>query len=366
MEFYNTDVSLSAKKYANDVLDSGYLNQGKYVKELEESILPKYTYTYYPTLTNSCTAALHIALEIANVRGKKVILPAKTFIATGMAVKMAGGIPIFADVAFDSKNITLETVEHLIDSDTAAVIGVSWGGLSCLKELARIKKKYNVYTIEDAAHAFGTYDLGASYVDFRCYSFQAIKPLSCGDGGIIASRYMKDNLKARAYRWFGINKDKMTFSETGERRMQVECYGYKYNMNDLNAAILRGNIEDFDKNWDSRCKISAMYNSSLGITDSYMPLEHSRWLYGMNVKNSNEWIKKANKLGIPARKMDKNISGHFGFTGGTLLTTDYIDETEIYIPCHHALTYGNVSDIITFLEEIKKSGDLLIYDKLLS
>ncbi len=359
MEFYNCDISEDAKKFVNEVLNSGYLNQGRLVRALEEDMMPEYVDVHYPLLTNSCTAALHIALELSNVRGKEVILPGKTFIATGMAVLMAGGKPVFCDVEIDTRNLSLETVKPLVNENTAAVIGVSYGGLSCSLELRKIKETYkDISIIEDAAHAFGNIDEHTSYIDHRCYSFQAIKVLSCGDGGMIASRMYNQHLKAKAMRWFGINKDKMTFDPNGKRRMQVESYGYKYNMNDLNAAILGGNLKEFHKRKSARYNVAQILSSNLGKFPAYK--NSSFWLFGILAKNSDDWIKRANAEGIPARKMDSDISGHgvFGFDG-ILKNTRFIDENEIYFPCHHMLTFGDVGNISNFLKKIKDSGDLI-------
>lgn len=361
MEFYNCDISEEGKKNVMEVLNSGYLNQGKYVAELESTILPKYMGNHHPILTNSCTSALHIALELSYVRGREVILPGKTFIATGMAVLMAGGIPVFCDVEKNTFQISLKTVEHLIGINTAAVIGVSWGGRTCAHELSDIKKKYpQISTIEDAAHAFGTLSDASAYTDYRCYSFQAIKVLSCGDGGAIACRNYQNAVRAKAMRWFGINKDKMTFDTNGKRRMQVEGKGFKYNMNDFNAALLGGNLTHFEENKAGRFNVCKIYNDVLGYTYGAEAYNYnSFWLYGLLVKNSDAWIKRANEVGIPARKMDSDISVHGIFGSQNKLdNTFFIDENEVYFPCHDKLMFNDVTKIKNFISKIVEAGDL--------
>lgn len=361
MEFYNCDVSEEGKKNVMEVLNSGYLNQGKYVAELESTILPKYMGNHHPILTNSCTSALHIALELSYVRGREVILPGKTFIATGMAVLMAGGIPVFCDVE-DDFQISLETVAPNISKNTAAVIGVSWGGKTCALQLCRIRNEFpHINTIEDAAHAFGTKSDSNHFTDYRCYSFQAIKALSCGDGGAIACLGHFDSTKAKAMRWFGINKDKMTFDNSGKRVMEVERPGYKYNMNDFNAALLTGNLTQFQNNKTGRFNVCKIYNDALGlqyVSEDYN--ENSFWLYGLLVRNSKDWIRVANELGIPARKMDSDVSIHHVFgKQNELKKTQFIDEHEIYFPCHDKLTFNDVTKITNLLKRIKISGNII-------
>lgn len=360
MEFYNTEVSECGKKLVMDVLNSGYLNQGKYVKDLEEGLLKYFTGMPYNITTNSCTAAIHIALKVYGREGREVYLPGKTFIATAMAVKAAGYKPIFLDIDPRTKNINEYIFERARINNGAPIIGVSWGGRSCVEELRKIKQKHGRYVIEDAAHAFGNYE-SPDWIDARCYSFQAIKALSCGDGGCVA---FKDKEKISLYKslkWFGIDKDTMTFNECGERIMKVTSDGYKFNMNDLNAALLTGNLTEFYTNRECRKAIHLRFNQ---ITKNPTPEVSSYWLFGIYAKNSRNWIAKANKDGIPARKMDSDISKHFG--DFHLPNTKLVDEHEIYFPCHHGLTIKDIIQIEKFLQRIIDEGDFIPDDKLLS
>lgn len=361
MEFYNCHITEQAIQNSIDVLKSGYLNQGSYVKKVEETFEKDFNIRNSLT-TNSCTSALHIALELSNVRGKEVVLPAKTFIATGIAVLMAGGIPVFVDIDVNTGCPTFEQYEEKIGVDTAAAIGVSWGGnVTICGTLYDIRGSFNIPVIEDAAHSFGSVSKCRPYLDFTCYSFQAIKMLTCGDGGLLSCMYDKDYRNARAIRWFGIDKEKMTFSDIGERQFSVTKLGYKYNMNDLNAAILLGNMEAFDFRLNRRKDIATIYNKFLldeksDLRLSIKPVSRcigsSNWLYPVLVGYRNDFIKAMRSRGVPVTKTDSRIDTNPVFGRVTELpNTQFYDDHEANLPCHENLTDEDINLVI---ESIKK------------
>lgn len=351
MEFYNCHITNKAIENANNVLKSGFLNQGPYVKNLETDILPTEYHCKYPILTNSCTSALHIALELSDVRGKEVILPAKTFIATGIAVLMAGGIPVFCDIEPSEMCINYHNVKQKITNETAAIIGVSWGGSTkCCYYLKKLKSHFpQLSIIEDAAHSFGSYSKYRNFYDFICYSFQAIKMVTCGDGGLLVCNNEEKYKEAKAMRWFGIDKDKMTFSDIGERQFSIERLGYKYNMNDLNAAILSGNLYNLKARIERRQTIYDKFSMSINndidicIHDNTSAI----WLCPLLVNDRNNFIKAMRSRNVPATKTDSRIDLNPIFGKKTKLpNTEYYDEHEANIPIHEDLTDEDVELII--------------------
>lgn len=355
MEFYNCYVSESAKKYVNEVMNNRYLNQGPLVKKLENDILPKIVGNNCLTV-NSCTSSLHLALELSNVRGKEVILPAKTFIATGMAVLMAGGIPVFADTVPCGTYISISDVIRKITDKTAAIIGVSWGGdVQIVPFLVAIKRAFpHIKVIEDAAHSFGSECSLRSELDFICYSFQSIKTLTCADGGLLVCKYDDDFRKAKAMRWFGVDKDKMIFSDIGERIYSIDTIGYKYNMNDFNAAMLLGNIEDLQKIMTARIIHRCRYISNFPKDITVVPhsMGSSNWLFTILVDERDDAIKALRSRGVPATKLDSRIDGNAIFNCKSILpNTQSFDEREINLPIHESLSS---EDIDLVIESVKK------------
>src|SRR5437868_3959839 len=187
LTFNHTTVSEAAISNAVATLRSGFLSEGKQVRRFEQELAARLGLAS-PVALNSGTAALHLALAIAGVQaGDEVIIPPQTFIATGMAVLMAGATPVFADIQSGTGNMDPESARKKISPKTKAIIPVHWAGYPCdLDEITEIADGHKLVVIEDAAHA-----LGASYRGkpigaisrFTCFSFQAIKHLTTGDGG---------------------------------------------------------------------------------------------------------------------------------------------------------------------------------------
>lgn len=210
---FSSYVSPTAIDRVSKVLRSGYLSEGKLVEEFEREFektfsLPEKSFV----ATNSGTSALHLALETLGVKGE-VLLPANTFVATGMAVLMAGCTPVFCDILRDG---TIDAVDAYkkITENTKAIIGVNWAGSVCssLEDLEYICLGEDLKLIIDAAQSLGEGYGG----DAVCFSFQATKHLTTGDGGGICFRHPVSAGAAKALRWFGIRKDTDVVGLLGE------------------------------------------------------------------------------------------------------------------------------------------------------
>ena len=142
MNMFEPFLSKDTEKYISNVLKSSFIGEGEVVENFE-NMLSKKLGLKNPVALNSGTSALHLSLILSNVSiGDEVIIPAQTFIATGLAVLMAGAKPVFADIDLNTGNINPESVNEKLNKKTKAVIAVHWGGNPCdLKELNKICKK---------------------------------------------------------------------------------------------------------------------------------------------------------------------------------------------------------------------------------
>src|SRR5437667_11291648 len=289
MTFNHTTVSESAIQNAVSTLRSGFLSEGKQVKRFEEELVARLGLVR-PVTLNSGTTALHLALVLAGVQsGDEVIIPPQTFIATGMAVLMQGATPVFADIQYNTANIEPDSIRKKITRRTKAIIPVHWAGYPCdLDEINQIAARHNLAVIEDAAHALGaTYHrkpVGA-ISRFTCFSFQAIKHLTTGDGGALCCLRPADEQQARIRRWFSIDRDNSQPSFLGERQYDATTIGFKYHLNDLGAAIGLGNLEVFPQVLAKLRAISLRYRQEFraipGITllESKEDRQSACWLF---------------------------------------------------------------------------------------
>ncbi|MDD5129531.1 MAG: DegT/DnrJ/EryC1/StrS family aminotransferase [Candidatus Omnitrophica bacterium] len=363
ISFFNTDISPEAVKRASRTLKSTWVSEGKLVKQFEAELAGRLGLKN-PVALNSCTSALHLALAVSGVGpGDEVIIPAQTFIATGLAVLMQSAKPVFADIQIDTGNIDPESVRKKITGKTKAIMPVHWGGYPCdLDEINALAKQFKLSVIEDAAHA-----LGAVYKNkpigavsrFTAFSFQAIKHLTTADGGALCCMSAVDLKKAMARRWFGIDRKNSKLSILGERQYNVQEVGYKYHMNDLSAAIGLGNLVDFKANLKRRQKIAEFYRKKLGNIPGLKLLNCANdrksacWLFTLLVEDRLNFIKKLREHGIPAsvvhQRIDKNDV--FGGISPDLVNQAVFNEHQISIPLHNKLTDGQVNKIVKVINQ---------------
>ena len=358
MDFFSTHISNHSIELVNETLQSGWLSEGLRVKEFESALTNNLGLSN-PIAVNSGTSALHLALAVAGIKpGDEVILPAQTFVATGIVILMQGATPIFADINPLTGNISSESIRAKISDHTRAIMPVHWGGYPCdMDEINQIAKEYNLAVIEDAAHA-----LGAKYKNkpigslsrFTAFSFQSIKHVTTGDGGALACLNSDDAQKAFSLRWFGIDRANSKPSILGERIYDITEIGFKYHMNDLAASLGLGNLEDFPDRLFHRKKNANYFRQQLKDVNGLQLLisekdrESSYWLFTILVEKREDFIRKLAELGIPASVVHLRID-HNSIFGG--IKEDLIGQAEynlkqVSIPVHEDLSQEDL-DLIT-------------------
>jgi dTDP-4-amino-4,6-dideoxygalactose transaminase len=360
-------VTNKAKQYVNEVLDSTDLNQGKYTDLFEEKLKQEWGLTNSLTL-NSCTSGLFLALKLAGIgQGDEVLLPAQTFIATGLAVLMVNGIPRFTDIDHNG-NISLDSIRLKTSNKTKAIIVVHWGGIpSDLKEIYRYCLSHNLKLIEDAAHGFGaTYRnsiIGdCKYSDFCTFSTQSIKSLTTGDGGILCCKSEEDKEKAIRLRWFGMSKKNVQRGPNGNRIGDISEIGYKFHQNNINSAIGLGNLDGLRERLEVKYRRAMRYNTELfgldGITLPIVgyPCKPSYWLYTIKADRRDDLIKKLSENGIQASTVDTRIDVNSVFCGNTEQKAQYLpgqewfDKNQLSVPCTSSMTDDDQTKILSIIK----------------
>jgi len=221
-----------------EVFETGYVGEGVY-SSLFERKLSDYIGNNFVSIVNSCTSALTLAYLMCGIKaGDEVITTPMTCTATNQPLLSLGAKIIFADVDPNTGNIDPDDVKRKITSKTKAVVGVHWGGQPFdIQSINEISKEFDISVVEDAAHALGAeYNdiLIGNHSDFICFSFQAIKHITTGDGGAICTKSESYKEKIDKMRWFGINRN---YKEGNRWEQDIEQHGYKFHMNNINASI---------------------------------------------------------------------------------------------------------------------------------
>lgn len=258
-------ISKKSLKSITGVLKTRWIGQGPLVDLFEEKFKEKFAKSNECIAVGSGTDALHLAYILSNIKkGDEIIVPLFTCTATNIPLLYIGAKIKFADIDPETMNISINHVKKLITKKTKAIVFVNYGGIPCdLYELQKLKKKHNLTLIQDAAQSLGSKfnnkDI-TEYADFSIFSFQAIKHISSGDGGILTFKDKKLLDKSRRLRWFGIDRIK---KQGGTWENDITEVGYKYQMTDIGARMLLDSMQDFTKILSHRKKIFDIYKKKL-------------------------------------------------------------------------------------------------------
>lgn len=337
------------------VLSSGYVTEGPKVKEFEAALA---TFLGTPAITvNSGTSALTLALRLANVGpGDEVITTPMTCQATNTPILHAGATPVWADIDPRTGLIDPESIAHKLTSKTKAVMAVDWGGAPCDYDSIINALPAEVKLIEDAAHAFGSIYKSrpvGDLVDFTCFSFQAIKHLTSVDGGAITAWRPEDLDRARLLRWFGIDREANVKEFRGE--VDVEEWGYKFHMNDLNAAIGLENLRDVPLVLSAHRKNARVLNEGLNrdiytLTDPPYVHNSARWLYTVLLPDfdTRERFKEhMGKKGVQVSQVhwrNDRLTTFAPYRSEKLPGVDEFSSRMICVPVHYAVDPYRVRD----------------------
>lgn len=368
VRLFKPSVGKEELEMLSQVFDRAWLGLGPLVSQFEEE-WSSYIGSKMSIGVNSATAALHLALTAFHFPpGKKVLVPAITFTSTANVVLYNNLIPVFVDVVHETASMDLDDLEKKIDKDCVAIIPVHNGGYPVpMDKLMDVANKHNLKVIEDCAHcAGGTYKgkkLG-TWGHIGCFSFEEKKCMTTGDGGMICSDDIKLIEPLKPYRWVGIDKDTWRRAEAAQGSQENEAMhwhyeisvlGYKYNMNDVMAAIGLAQLRKLDDMNKRRRQIIAKYLDGIkdlpGITP-YMPYpltgEEAYWFFGIRSTKRDELIIHLKQNGIatgvhfyplPMQPLFKE------YDNGCFVAKD-IWQTFITLPSHVDLTLEEVDYVI--------------------
>ena len=297
------------------VLESRWWGLGPETALFEEEF-STYLGTKYCAATNSGTGALHMALFSMNLKkDDEVIVPSFTFVSSASAINYVGAKPVFADIDRSTLTIDPTSIEDNITSRTKAIIVVHYGGHACdMDKISGIAREHNLLIVEDCAHAAGAEYKGqklGTIGDLSAFSFHAVKNLATGEGGMLVSKQKSTIDRMRAFRWVGITKttwDRYAPStnskDENRSTYDVEELGYKYHLNDIQAAIARVQLKRLDKVNGIRHDLVQRYRENLEsvedveLTDEKSWARSSHHLFVILSKKRNKIMKYLNSNGI--------------------------------------------------------------------
>lgn len=194
-----------------DVLRSGWLTTGPKVRDFEREFAAMVG-AKHAIAVNSCTAALHLALEAAGIReGDEVLVPTLTFAATAEVVTYFKAKPVLIDCVQNTLNLDTNRIEEAITNKTKAIIPVHFAGHPCdMDQVLSIAHAHDLRVIEDAAHALPARYKGkivGSIAESTCFSFYATKNITTGEGGMFTTDNPEYAARVRMMSLHGLSRD---------------------------------------------------------------------------------------------------------------------------------------------------------------
>jgi len=267
IEFFKHNLTEADLDLANQVMRSIFLTTGPKVAAFEKKFA-QYLGSPEAVGLTSCTGAMHLALLKHGIGpGDEVITTPMTFVATAAAILEAGATPVFVDVCPRSGLLLPETVDAAVSPKTKAILPVHlYGRMVDMRGFARVAAKHGLTLIEDAAHCLeGSRDrvrpgqLSAA----ACFSFYPTKSMTCGEGGALVCRSPEDAAWYRSARHHGISKNASSRYTKKYEHWDMEMMGWKYNMDDIQAALLLNQIDRLDGHRRKRQDLENLYRELL-------------------------------------------------------------------------------------------------------
>ena len=358
-----------------DSLESGWVTTGPKTKRFEKEFA-KAVGCKHAVALNSCTAAMHLALEAIGLSsGDEVITSPYTFAATAEVVRYFDAHPIFVDVEADTMNINASLIEGAITKRTKAIIPVHIAGLpSNMDAILDIAKRHNLKVIDDAAHAFPakyhSHTIGG-LSDVTCFSFYATKTLTTAEGGMLCTNDDDIADRCRMTSLHGIDKDAWKrYSAEGHWYYEIQVPGYKYNMTDIAAGMGLVQLSKSDMMWQRRREIamsySAMFSSfaELECPYDYHDAQHAWHLYMLRINprllsiDRRQFIDELRRRNIGSSVHFIPLHLHpyyrdtYGYQPESFPVAHREYEREISLPVYSKMTDADVQDVVDAVVDI--------------
>ena len=379
-------------KAVQDVLESGWITTGPKVKQFELEFA-KYIGVKHACAVSSCTAAMHASLVALGIGANDdVITTVMTFPSTANTIVHCGATPVFCDIDERTCNIDPIKIEHMIvnnyeynkhtqslksiytNNTLKGITIVHYAGLSCdLFKIREIAKKYNLFILEDVAHAVGASYEGnktGSLGTLGCFSFYATKNMTTAEGGMITTNDEDLVKKLRLITNHGITKDSWSrYGSSSVWNYDVLLPGYKYNMTDIQAALGLVQLAKIDLMNEARKKLVQLYLTLLddvpGITsiqgnkfDNHahhlFPILVDSTVFGINRDTlSNELTKRGigNSVHFIPLSLQTFFREKFNYKQGDFPVAESIFSSILSLPLSPNLTEDDINFVVSNIKD---------------
>jgi dTDP-4-amino-4,6-dideoxygalactose transaminase len=370
VEFYRHNIGSEEIDRVNKVLGSLFLTTGDEVAEFEVQ-LARYLDLPNTVALTSCTAAMQLALLAAGIGpGDEVITTPLTFIGTANSILMAGATPVFADVDRSTGNIDPAAVEAALSERTRAVLPVHLYGQMCdMEAISGIAARHDLAVIEDAAHSLEAEWNGrksGQFGDHACFSFYATKNITSGEGGAVSVKSEEKAELIKKLRLHGLDKSAIDRYTRHFEQYDIDVFGWKYNMDNIHAAILIEQLKKVGRFHAQRTEIYKRYHEAFSEVEGIElhvnrpESGHAYHLFTILVDSlrrgaiMNELQNRG--IGVSINFYPLHLITYyrerFGFRPGMFPVAEEIGERTISLPLYPKLTGEEIEYVIDTVKEL--------------
>jgi len=383
INIYQPSLGKEELKAIKKVFKSNWLGKGprteEFIKQFSSKLITDDCFREELTVVSpnnlltvsSCTEGLFQSIDLYVNEGDEVILPSISFVAAANAIVAKKAKPIFCDVNKRTLNVELEDIKNKITKKTKAIIVLHYAGVPCdIDNISKFCLNHKIKLIEDNANSpFSTVNNQntGTFGDIGIWSFDSMKQLVMGDGGMIYCKDKTDTNKLKKLTYLGLeSKSGLDNSNNGNKwwEFNISSPSRRSVTNDIQAAIGIEQLKKIDTQLLKRKKIHNQYSLELGNLDWLdIPLNlptgvtSSYYMYHIQLKDKNDRDKLANYM------KSKEIYTAFRYYplhmveyykgNYNLPNTEYVASHTLCIPIHQGLTNKDVNKIILTIKNYK-------------
>ena len=353
------------KKYINDCLNTSFIGQGPYIKNLEEKF-SSFVNCKYGITTTSGTTALHLACATLGIKkNDQVLVSSSTNMACAFAIDYCGAIPIPIDIEKDTWQMDVSKIEEKINDNTKAIMVVHlFGHPVDMDPVIELANKYKLKIIEDCAEAHGVEYKGkkvGSIGDIGTFSFFANKTITCGEGGMVVTNSPELAEKAKSLKNLSYGKI---------NKFMHEDIGFNYRLPNISAALGLGQFENIQAVFKDKERIYKRYKNNLeNVKGVNIPkvrdwvTNYIMWVFNLYLDDNfpisrDELTKKLKEKNIDTRdafvpiNQQKILVDKYNlFKESDCPNSNYIMENGFYLPSGNTITNEEIDFVCDVIKE---------------
>lgn len=320
---------------------------------------------------SNCTEGLFQSVTLLGIgAGDEVILPSIGFVGMANAIASSDATPVFCDVDSQTHNATAQFISEKITPNTKAVMILHYGGVPCqMTEIMELLKSKNIRLIEDSACSVSSRYRGqacGTFGDVGVWSFDAMKTLVSGDGGMVYVRDKEKMPQLEQSLYLGL-LSKSGFSNSAHERwweFEISGFGRRAIMNDIASAIGLEQLKKLPDFIARRRQIHQFYDRSLSNLEwlevpAEIPdyMESSYYLYPIKmsskIRDSLASYLRENGVYTSFRYYPLHLVKHYN-ANITLPNAESIAKNGLCLPDHQSLSNEEIETVVSHIIDFGK------------